>query len=253
MRVLILGGTAEASALAALLAGLPDIAPILSLAGRTAAPVKAPIPMRIGGFGGAAGLARYIAEECVDLLVDATHPFAAEISRNAASAASARTIPLVVVGRPPWIAQPGDRWIAAGDMAEAAALLGATRRRVFLAIGRLQLAAFEAAPQHFYLIRGIEPISPKLPDYRFISARGPFEAEAERRLLKQERIDIVVAKNSGSQSVYGKIEAARELGLPVVMVERPPQQVEVKTPAEALDLILRHRAIHEAALAPRGV
>ncbi|PNG27481.1 cobalt-precorrin-6A reductase [Methylocella silvestris] len=253
MRVLILGGTAEASALAALLADRPAIAPLLSLAGRTAAPVKAPIPMRIGGFGGAEGLARYIAEERVELLIDATHPFAAAISRNAVGAACAEKIPLIVVGRPPWTQLPGDRWIPAGDMAEAAALLGAARRRVFLAIGRLQLAAFEAAPQHFYLIRGIEPVSPKLPDHRFISARGPFEREAERRLLGEERIDVVVAKNSGSPAVYGKIEAARELGLPVVMVERPPGQGALKTPAEALGLILRQCAIHEAALAPRGV
>lgn len=251
MRVLVLGGTAEANALAALLAARPDIDATLSLAGRTAAPRHAPIAMRIGGFGGAEGLARHLREENIDVLADATHPFAEQISRNAVLAAKAAGRPLVVLRRRPWTRRAGDCWLIARDMGEAAQLLGAAPRRVFLAIGRQQLAAFESAPQHRYLIRGIEPVAPDLPDYRFLSARGPFEADAEEALLHAENIEIVVAKNSGSPAVYGKIVAARRLGLPVVMVERALVEAGAAAadPAEALDMILRH----DARRAPRGV
>lgn len=243
MRVLVLGGASEASALATLLAARSDIEAIMSFAGRTKAPVAPPIPLRIGGFGGADGLAAYLAAERIDVLVDATHPFAEQISRNARIAAARANMPLIILSRPAWARETGDRWIEVPDMASAVGALGDKSRRVFLAIGRLQLAAFEAAPQHFYLIRSIDPVAPAFPHCRAIAARGPFDADAEERLLRDEMIDVIVAKNSGSPAVFGKILAARRLGLPVIMVERPYDALNAAhDPAEALDLILRHGA-----------
>jgi precorrin-6A/cobalt-precorrin-6A reductase len=253
MRVLLLGGTSEATALAAQLAATPGVEAIMSFAGRTRAPA-APIPLRSGGFGGAEGLENYLAADGIDVLVDATHPFAAQISRNAKIAAAQRNIPLVILSRPGWTREPRDRWIEVADMAAAATAIGREARRVFLAIGRLQLGAFEAAPQHFYLIRSIEPIAPNLPNCRIMAARGPFDAEAEERLLREEKIDVIVAKNSGAAAVFGKIVAARRLGLPVIMVSRPPAEASgvgarAGAPAEALALVLAHGA----RLALRGV
>ncbi|VTZ27636.1 Precorrin-6A reductase [Methylocella tundrae] len=243
MRVLVLGGASEASALATLLAARSDVEAIMSFAGRTKAPVAPPIPLRIGGFGGADGLAAYLAAERIDVLVDATHPFAEQISRNARIAAARANMPLIILSRPAWARETGDRWIEVPDMASAVGALGDKSRRVFLAIGRLQLAAFEAAPQHFYLIRSIDPVAPAFPHCRAIAARGPFDADAEERLLRDEMIDVIVAKNSGSPAVFGKILAARRLGLPVIMVERPYDALNAAhDPAEALDLILRHGA-----------
>ncbi len=256
MRVLVLGGTSEATALAALLAATPGVEATMSFAGRTRAPA-APIPQRSGGFGGAEGLGAYLAAERIDVLVDATHPFAAQISRNAETAAARHDIPLVVLSRPAWEQEPEDRWIEVGDMARAAAAIGTKSRRVFLAIGRLQLAAFEAAPQHFYLVRSIEPIATKLPYHRVIVARGPFDVAVEERLLREEKIDVVVAKNSGAAAVFAKILAARRLALPVIMVERPSATVadaQAAHPAEALALILSHGALgHGARAALRDV
>lgn len=244
MRVLVLGGTSESAALAALLAATPGVEAIMSLAGRTRSPAPAPIPLRIGGFGGARGLADYLAAGRIDVLVDATHPFAAQISRNAELAAAHHNIPLIILSRPAWARAPGDNWIGVADMAAAAVAIGREKRRVFLAIGRQQLAAFEAAPQHFYLIRSIDPVAPSLPDYRVIAARGPFHTEAEERLLRDERIDVIVAKNSGAPAVFGKIGAARRLGLPIIMIERPAaasnSAAHAADPAEALALILAH-------------
>ncbi|WP_374307360.1 cobalt-precorrin-6A reductase [Methylocella sp.] len=249
MRLLLLGGVAEANALAALLAARPEIEATLSLAGRTSAPAASPLPTRVGGFGGADGLAACLRAERIDLLVDATHPFAQNISRNAAQAAREAGVPLIRLVRPPWRAAPGDRWLDARDMEEAARLLGAAPRRVFLAIGRQQLAAFRAAPQHFYLVRAIEPVEPGLPNCEAILARGPFSADAEEALLQAKRIDVVVAKNSGSPAVAGKLAAARRLKLPVVMVARPALADGVATPQDALGLILAHAET----LARRGV
>ncbi|MCI0466231.1 MAG: cobalt-precorrin-6A reductase [Beijerinckiaceae bacterium] len=245
MRVLILGGTAEASKLAHLLAGRRGISSILSFAGRTKAVVVPPIPYRIGGFGGIEGLAAYLKAGRIDLLVDATHPFAGQISRNAEIASAQAGIPLGVLSRPAWVREPGDHWIDAVSMDAAARAIGHEPRRVFLTIGRLQLAAFAAAPQHFYLIRTIDPPAalPCLPRHRIIQGRGPFAASAEERLLREEAIDIVVSKNSGGGAAYGKILAARQLRLPVIMIARPRQDkhVALHEPEEALDFILRHQ------------
>jgi len=244
MRVLLLGGTSEASKLARLLAGRKDVECLLSFAGRTKTPLAPPVPFRIGGFGGIDGLVAFLATQEIDLLVDATHPFAEQMSQNAAAAAQRSGIPLVVVSRLPWPREPDDRWIEVGTMAEAARAIGAAPRRVFLTIGRLQLAAFEAAPQHSYLIRTIETaeVAPNLPYYRVISGLGPFSQGDEVKLLREERIEVLVTKNSGGEATHAKILAARHLGLPVVMVQRPhrPRNGAFHDPAEALDFILGH-------------
>jgi precorrin-6A/cobalt-precorrin-6A reductase len=223
MRILVLGGTTEASRLAKALSTRPDIAATLSLAGRTEAPAAQPIPTRIGGFGGVEGLASYLRAEAIDALVDATHPFAAQISRNAAAAATATGTPIVAFVRPPWSRVPGDRWIDVDDLDAAARALGETPRRVLLTTGRLGLAAFEVAPRHHYLIRTIDHPGdlPGLPHHTLLLDRGPFDLSAERDLMLRERIEVVVTKNSGGSATYPKMEAARDLGLPVVVVQPP--------------------------------
>jgi len=225
MHVLVLGGTTEASALAAHLAGRRDLSATLSLAGRTSFPKPAPVPTRIGGFGGVEGLGRWLTEHRVGAVVDATHPFAAVISRNAAAACAQRGVPLLALRRPPWQAQAGDRWIDVPTMPDAVAALGPAPRRVFLTVGRLELPAFAAAPQHAYMVRTIEPIGDALPalDVVTIQDRGPFGETDERRLMQEHGIEVVVTKNAGGAATYGKIAAARALGLPVVMVARPPK------------------------------
>jgi precorrin-6A/cobalt-precorrin-6A reductase len=253
MRLLILGGTSEAGALAAGLAARPDIAPILSLAGRTAAPRPAPIAMRVGGFGGIAGLADYLATARIDAVVDATHPFAAQMSRHALAACTQTGVPLLRLTRAAWQAEAGDRWIEVADMAGAAAALGGRRRRVFLTVGSLSLPAFAAAPWHHYVIRSIDP--PRtlagLPDHTLLLARGPFRQAAEAELMRAHRIDILVTKNSGGGAAAGKLAAARSLDLPVVIVARPPAigGQEVDTVDAVLDWLDRHRP----GPAPRGV
>jgi precorrin-6A/cobalt-precorrin-6A reductase len=252
MRVLVLGGTFEASKLADLLAGQSGISSTLSFAGRTTALRPPQIPHRIGGFGGVDGLEAYLQAERIDVLVDATHPFAEQISRHAAIAAEGANIPLIVLSRLAWVPEPGDNWIEVADMAGAAAALGREPKRVFLTIGRLQIDAFAAAPQHFYLIRTIEPLtlSPSLPRHRVILGRGPFAFEAEDKLLREESIDVVVSKNSGGEAAFAKVLAARQLGLPVIMVARPRQASGpvLHDPAEVMALLDRHRAS-----LPRGV
>jgi precorrin-6A/cobalt-precorrin-6A reductase len=227
-RILILGGTTEASALARLMAGNPHFSPTLSLAGRTASPAPQPLPTRIGGFGGADGLARWLDVEGIAAVVDATHPYAVRISANAVEACSRLGLPLATLVRAPWTRQEGDRWREA-DSAETAAGLLATEpqpRRVFLSLGRLELGSFAAAPQHDYLARLIDPPSGVAlpPRIQFIFARGPFDREGETALLAAERIDIVVSKNSGGPATYAKIEAARAAGLPVILIKRPEKR-----------------------------
>jgi precorrin-6A/cobalt-precorrin-6A reductase len=244
MNVLILGGTTEASAIARGLAGDARFRPVLSLAGRTRAPVPPPVPWRSGGFGGAAGLAAYLAEHAVDALLDATHPFAAQISRNAAAAAALAGVPLLAVLRPAWATVPGDRWTAVPDMTAAAAALGQTPRRVLLTIGQQELAPFAAAPWHDYLVRSVDlPGAGLLPQgARTLTARGPFREADELALLAAERIEVVVTKNSGGTATAGKLAAARTLGLEVVMVERPPGPAGAVPDAAAALAWLHHRA-----------
>jgi precorrin-6A/cobalt-precorrin-6A reductase len=193
----------------------------LSFAGRTERVADPGVPYRVGGFGGVAGLVSHLGQEDYHVLVDATHPFAAQMSWHAARAAELAGTPLLRLERPAWPAAPGDRWTLAAGMAEAAEALGVVPRRVFLGIGRLEVGAFLASPAHDYLIRAVDPFVPPLPRARVIAARGPFERVDERALFERERIEVVVSKNAGTPSTYAKIEAARELGLPVIMVARP--------------------------------
>lgn len=245
IRVLILGGTTQASELARALAGRPDISPLLSLAGRTRNPAPAPIPCRIGGFGGAEGLAHFLREEKFDALIDATHPFAAQISANARAASAASGVPLLVFSRPAWAPGDSDQWREVANMGDAVAALGEAPRRVFLTQGRLQLAAFAAAPQHYYLVRAIdEPDELRLlPQHKFISARGPFTLEGERELMRAEGIEILVSKNSGGGATAAKLVAARELNIPVILVARPVAEgaAEAARLDDVLDWIEAHR------------
>jgi precorrin-6A/cobalt-precorrin-6A reductase len=196
---------------------------VLSLAGATANPAPAPIPQRIGGFGGPEGLAAYLRAERIDAVVDATHPFAARMSANAVAACRATATPLVVFTRPPWVRQEGDRWIEVATMEEAVEALGPERKTVFLTQGRLQLAAFVRAPQHRYIVRAIDlpAEADALVDCRLILARGPFALRDELALMRDERVDTLVSKNSGGRATYSKIEAARMLDVEVVIVKRP--------------------------------
>jgi precorrin-6A/cobalt-precorrin-6A reductase len=238
-RVLILGGTTEARLLAERLAGRRDLDVTLSLAGRTAAPARQPVPVRSGGFGGVAGLADYLVSEHVDFLIDTTHPYANVISNNAVEAARSTRVPLLVLRRPPWVATAGDRWTEVSDVSEAVRALGATPRRVFITLGRNELAPLNDAPQHFYLVRSVDPVNPPLPlpQVAYVTGRGPFSEADDRALMKEHRIEAVIAKNSGSSATYGKIAAARELGIGVIMLRRPQASaaLSVETVQDALD------------------
>ena len=224
--------------LAAALARRNDCSVTLSLAGRTAEPAPQPVPVRRGGFGGAEGLARYLRDERIDVLIDATHPYAAVISANAAAAAREAGVKLLALRRPAWEKCAGDNWLEVVTVEDAVRALGAAPRRVFLALGRKELRPFDSAPQHFYLVRSVDPVEPPLavPRAQYITARGPFSEADDRALLEAHRIDIVVAKNSGGDATYGKIAAARRLGLPVVMLKRPmlPDVPSVATVDDAL-------------------
>ena len=222
-KILILGGTTEARQLAAKLAARSDLAVTLSLAGRTENPVAQGVPVRSGGFGGADGLAAYLRSERIDLLIDATHPYAARISANAAEAARLAGVRAIALRRPAWEPVEGDRWTLVDSADEAVAVLGKTPRKIFLALGRQEIAPFEAAPQHAYLIRSVDPVEPplKVPDATYILARGPFSEADDRALLETRGIDAIVAKNSGGAATYGKIAAARKLGIDVILFRRP--------------------------------
>ncbi|MCB4769504.1 cobalt-precorrin-6A reductase [Ancylobacter sp. Lp-2] len=225
LRVLVLGGTSEARALVEALASRADLAPSVSLAGRTRNPLPYPAPTRIGGFGGAQGLADHLRAEGIDLMVDATHPFAAIMSMNAVEAARLADVPLLALARPAWTPKPGDDWQEEPSLPAALAGLGAAPRRVFAALGRNEVRALEAAPQHHYLIRSVDPVEPPLavPDAGYILDRGPFILEAEINLFKSHGIEVVLAKNSGGTASAAKLAAARALGLKVVLVARPPR------------------------------
>lgn len=244
MRLLILGGTTEATRLAARLADRADISATLSYAGRTEVPASQPIAVRVGGFGGAEGLARYLADNEIDFLIDATHPFAAQISANAALAAIATNTPILVLTRKPWTRQTGDNWIEVANNAEAVAALGDAPRRVFLTIGRLGVGDFRAASQHQYLIRTIDaPDAADMPpDHKLILARGTFALADEIALMRDEKIDVLVTKNSGGEATYAKIAAARALNIPVVMVTPPrrPDVPEVYTVDDCMRTIEAH-------------
>jgi precorrin-6A/cobalt-precorrin-6A reductase len=241
MRLLILGGTTEASALARRLAGRRDLEPILSFAGRTRGPVPPPIPFRVGGFGGVEGLKTFLAEGKIDAVIDATHPFAAQMSANAAVACGDPGLPLARFTRPAWRAREDDRWIGVPDMEAAVRALGERPRRVFLTIGGVQLAAFAAAPHHHYIVRTIDPPAAivSLPSHRLILARGPFGIDDEIALMRDEKVQTLVTKNSGGTATEAKLAAARTLDIDVVMIERPAtDDTETFDTLDTLDAVL---------------
>lgn len=215
--------------------GLPAI---LSYAGRVDSPRPQPVPTRVGGFGGVEGLAEFLRAGRIGRVIDATHPFAAQISRNAAEACAAAGIPLLAYARPPWSPQPGDRWTSLADLAAAVKALEGPPERIFLAIGRQTLEAFAELPQHFYLLRLVDPpeTPPPFPHCAVEVARGPFSLEGDLELLKRHGITKILAKNAGGAGAQAKLQAARILGLPVLLIDRPPapQRRTVSTLEEAL-------------------
>ncbi|ANW19523.1 cobalt-precorrin-6A reductase [Streptomyces clavuligerus] len=223
MHIVILGGTTEARRLAELLHDTPDLRLTSSLAGRVAAPRLPPGEVRVGGFGGAEGLAAWLRAHAVDLLIDATHPFARTMSLHAARAAAATRVPLLALRRPGWVREPGDDWHPVDSLAEASALLPSLGRRVFLTTGRTGLAAFAPGDGLWFLVRSVDPPEGPVPERcEVLLDRGPYGLDGERELLARHRIDVVVTKDSGGAATAPKLRAAREAGLPVVVVRRPP-------------------------------
>ncbi|SFD16967.1 precorrin-6A/cobalt-precorrin-6A reductase [Thiohalospira halophila DSM 15071] len=259
MHVLLLAGTAEARELAGLLADHPRLQATASLAGRVRRAADLPVTVRTGGFGGIDGLAAWLREQAVGAVVDATHPFAAGISANAAAAARAADIPLAALVRPAWEPRPGDDWRPVADLDAAVAALRPLGERVLVTTGRNELAPFEAAPEKDYVIRTIDPPEPPpaLPRARYIQARGPFDAASEAALMAEHDIQALVTKASGGEATRGKLDAARERGIPVVMVERPPLPAGVHrhctTPGEALAWLEGLAAGHDSPSCQRGV
>jgi precorrin-6A/cobalt-precorrin-6A reductase len=237
MRALILGGTGDANRLAE---GCirEKVDAVYSYAGRTQIPLPHSLPTRIGGFGGVAGLADYIREQGITHVVDATHPFAAEMSRHAVEACAATGIPLLALERAPWVRASGDHWIEVGDIDAAVAALPEERARIFLAIGRQHLAPFAVKPQHAYTLRFVdEPDGAlPLPDAEVIVSRGPFMLESDRELMRSRGIEFLVARNSGGAGARAKIDAARELGVRVVMIKRPA--LPARPRAESVEEVL---------------
>lgn len=220
--LLILGGTTEATALCRAL-NETGVRGCISFAGRVARPVRQPLPQRIGGFGGVAGLVTYLRAEKITHVVDATHPFAAQMSRNAIAACAQARIPLTALTRAPWQAGTGDRWTEVPDIQGAVDALSRPAERIMLAIGRMNLPAFAPHPQHFYLLRLVDPpeTPPLFPDHHIVVDRGPFSAPADLALMQEHKVSLVVSKNAGGTGAYAKIIAARQLGIPVVMINRP--------------------------------
>lgn len=226
-KILILGGTGDARELATRVAEMPGMEVITSLAGRTHQPATFSETTRVGGFNGVLGLTDYLRQHHIDRLIDATHPFAAQISFNAATAAAVVGIPHLMVIRPPWKPELDDRWIDVNSYADAAAVLPQLAQRIFLTIGRLELPAFAHLRDLWFLMRMVDPPQPDAPTPpgTLLLERGPFSLESERSLLREYEIGAIVSKNSGGDATYAKILAARELRLPVVMVQRPPMPV----------------------------
>ena len=242
MNLLILAGTTEASGLAQKVA-VAGIKACLSFAGRVERLKSQPIPKRVGGFGGVAGLCNYLEEAAITHVIDATHPFAVQISRNAIDSCAILGRPLLGVERSPWLPKRGDFWIEADSITDAVAQLALPQKRVMLAVGRMHINAFAAQPQHHYLLRLVDPPTDNisLPNFHSIISRGPFTAEDDHRLLQDHSIDMLVSKNSGGSGASSKIEAARDLSLPVIMINRPQllrERQDVETVAEAMSWLI---------------
>jgi precorrin-6A/cobalt-precorrin-6A reductase len=221
-RVLILGGTSDASELATHLAARSDVTVISSLAGRVNQPRLPAGIVRVGGFGGVGGLISYLVDQNIEVVVDATHPFASKISGNAELACSNLSLPLIALDRPAWEPKEHDCWCAVPDAHAAASMVNHERNRVFLSIGRQELGAFSNCANAWFLVRTIDEPNEKLPaNSKLILRRGPFHLNDELQLLRNESIGLIVSKNSGGTATYSKIEAARALRIPVVMIDRP--------------------------------
>jgi precorrin-6A/cobalt-precorrin-6A reductase len=251
-RILILGGTGDAAELAAIASQIDGVEVISSLAGRTQQPIAPIGSVRVGGFGGEAGLVGYLREHQIDGLIDATHPFAAQISWNAAAAATKVNIPHLMLVRPAWqkelgdlseISARADRWLEVDHIEAAATVLENQTGRIFLTIGRQQLAPFARLQHLWFLMRSIDPPDASLPiphgEMRY--DRGPFTLEQERKILADYNINLIVSKNSGGNATYAKVIAAREIGIPIVMVNRPkmPPVTHVSTINDALSWLKR--------------
>ncbi|WP_429031827.1 cobalt-precorrin-6A reductase [Bradyrhizobium sp. I1.14.4] len=243
MRALILGGTADANLLAATIARA-GIDAIYSYGGRTRAPADQPLPTRIGGFGGVGSLADYLRRKSITHVIDATHPFAAEMSRNAIAACAQTATPLIALERAPWNKTSGDHWIEVADLVSAVAALPDSPTRVFLAIGRQHIAPFGSRPQHAYTLRFVDPPDERLPlpGADVIVSRGPFTLDNELAMMRARRIEWIVARNSGGTGARAKIDAGRALGLPVIMITRPPlpERPRVENVSEVMEW-LGHR------------
>ena len=244
-RLLILGGTAEAAALAR---AVPQrfgarLTAITSLAGRTEHPGPLPGEVRIGGFGGVEGLSDYLKSAGIDLLIDATHPFADRIARNARIAAAAASVPRLVLERPPWPRHPLDRWIEVETLEDAASAAERLGQRCFLTVGAGDLAAFARAARVHFIVRLIDPPKAPLPlaSYEIVLGRGPFALAEEARLLRRHRVDILVVKASGGNATEAKLVAARQSGLPVIMLRRPKPEPgpRVRSVEEAIAWLAR--------------
>lgn len=245
-RLLLLGGTIEARELAQNLHKCQGLEIFYSLAGRTHKAVRVGGNVRRGGFGGVTGLERFLQENSIDLLLDATHPHATKISRNAAAAAQNCNIPRAQLHREPWVAQAGDEWQQFGSLEEIATSLPPSAR-VFVSIGSRGLEAFITRQDVFFLVRSIEASSfsdgltfkQHFPSGELLLERGPFELKNERALLQKWKIELLVSKNSGGNAMRAKIDAARELGIPVRMLASPPPVpgTRVKNVNEAFDWV----------------
>ncbi len=246
-RVLILGGTADTLELAQRLGKRSDVVMISSLAGRVSQPRLPAGEVRVGGFGGVAGLIAYLETEAIAAVVDATHPYAAQISRNAELACEALGLPMLALARPAWTKTADDLWHEVADVGAAAAFVHACSGKVLLSIGRQGVAAFADCSQAAFVIRSIESPAPPLPaQHTLLLDRGPFAIDDELRLLEQHGIELVVSKNSGGEATYAKIAAARQLRLPVVMIDRPRKHTaaalhSVDEVSAALDRVLAER------------
>ncbi|MEU1980617.1 cobalt-precorrin-6A reductase [Nocardia sp. NPDC019395] len=241
-----MGGTGEARELAHVLSGERGLEVVSSLAGRVADPVRPGGTVRIGGFGGADGLREWLAGNRIELVIDATHPFAATMTAHAARAGAALGLPVIRLNRPGWTAEPGDNWIRVPDMATAAQTSAELGERILLTIGRQGVGVFAGYTRPWYLIRAIDPPESALPPrHEILLARGPFTVAAETALLDRHRIEVLVTKDSGGDATAAKLAAARSAGVPVVLVDRPPVPpglIEVATVAAAHERILEYVA-----------
>ena len=240
MRALILGGTTEGRLLASACVPLAGVETITSLAGRTSTPLPIAGTVRIGGFGGVRGLVEYLRGERIDIVVDATHPFAATMTTHAVEAAGLAGVRLLRLRRPGWTEEPGDRWHRVPDMASAAKLLPRLGVRVFLTTGRQEIAVFAHLDECWFLARSVEqPEQPMPRNMLVLLDRGPFTPAGESALLAGHRIDVLVTKDSGGAAA--KLVAARAAGVPVIVVDRPwtPATETVATVAEAVDRLVQ--------------